>query len=323
METLAPDAAADEEPMPVGGASLPDIRAALARTGERVEAVLSDLLHSHAASGEIVRPERLLGAMRHGVLNGGKRLRPALVVEAAALFGVERSNPGLLRTAAALECIHCYSLIHDDLPAMDDDDTRRGQPTVHVAFDEATAILAGDALMTLAFQAVAEPETHPDTAVRIALVSRLAVASGIGGMAGGQMFDLAFEAEAPDEAASRRMQAMKTGALIEAACGMGAIHAGASDSAQAALREYGLAIGLAFQLADDILDETADADALGKAVGKDADQGKATFVYFHGLDGARARLREEIERAHAALAPFGSRAETLKGLATFVAERDH
>ena len=297
--------------------------ALLSRNAAEVERVLQDLLSDTAEPDEITRPARMMDAMRHGVLNGGKRLRPALAIESARLFGLAPDDAGLLRTAAALECIHCYSLIHDDLPAMDDDDTRRGQPTVHIAYDEATAILAGDALMTLAFSALADERTHASADVRIALVAKLAVASGVGGMAGGQAFDLAFETEDPDEAASRRMQAMKTGALIEAACTMGGIHAQAGPAELVALRDYGLAIGLAFQLADDILDETSDAAAMGKAVGKDADQGKATFVHFLGLDGARARLREEVEKANDALTPFGEKAGDLKRLATFVADRDH
>ena len=303
-----------------------NLTAVLAATAKGVESTLDVLLSPEPEAGEIARPERLVHAMRHGVLNGGKRFRPALVVESARLFGCTADDAGLLRTAAAIECIHCYSLIHDDLPAMDDDDLRRGQPTVHVLYDEATAILAGDALMTLAFAALADERTHHDPAVRAALVSRLALASGMGGMAGGQMLDLLFEDAdpaqgRPDEAASRTMQAMKTGALIEAACGMGAIHAGASADGQAALRRYGLAVGLAFQLADDLLDHTSSADAMGKAVGKDEARGKATFVTFLGLDGTRARLDAELRRAHEAVEGFGARAATLKALATFVATR--
>ena len=311
------------EPSGAGARPIEDV---LREAARGVERTLDALLASRPERGEIARPERLLAAMRHGVLNGGKRFRPALAVEAARLFGMDGADEGLLRTAAAIECIHCYSLIHDDLPAMDDDDLRRGQPTVHVVYDDATAILAGDALMTLAFAAIADPRTHADPAVRAALVGRLALASGIGGMAGGQMLDLEFEgadpAEGrPDEAASRTMQAMKTGALIEAACGMGAIHAGADEAAQGALSEYGRAIGFAFQLADDLLDHTASPLEMGKAVGKDEARGKATFVTFLGLDGTRERLDAELARAHRALDRFGARGETLKRLATFVAER--
>ena len=303
--------------------TVPDdnLTASLSQTAERVERTLDALLSPRPEAGEIARPERLVHAMRHGVLNGGKRFRPALAVESARLFGLAPDDGGLLRTAAAIECIHCYSLIHDDLPAMDDDDLRRGQPTVHVLYDEATAILAGDALMTLAFAALADERTHRDPATRARLVLRLALASGTGGMAGGQMLDLEFEDGAPDEAASQTMQAMKTGALIEAACGMGAIHAGASADEEAALSRYGLAVGLAFQLADDLLDHTSSADAMGKAVGKDSARGKATFVTFHGIEGTQERLRLELDKAHAALDGFGERGATLKALARFVAER--
>ena len=294
----------------------------LAEHAARVEATLADLLAPAPLPGEVARPARLVEAMRHGVLGGGKRFRPALVIESARLFGAAPDDAGLLRNAAAVECIHCYSLIHDDLPAMDDDDLRRGRPTVHVAFDEATAILAGDALMTLAFAVLADPLTHDEPATRAALVSRLALASGMGGMAGGQMLDLMFETDTPDENASRTMQAMKTGALIEAACTMGALHAGAGADDEARLGAYGRAVGLAFQLADDLLDRTADAAAMGKAVGKDDARGKATFVAFHGIEGTRARLAEVLEEAHAALEAFGERSEGLRRLATFVAERE-
>ena len=293
------------------------------RTAAAVEEMLARLLAPAPEEGEIARPERLVAAMRHGVLNGGKRVRPLLAVEAARLFGTAPDDPGLLRTAAAVECIHCYSLIHDDLPAMDDDDTRRGQPTVHVAFDEATAILAGDALMTLAFAALADPATHAEASVRCALMARLALSSGMGGMAGGQIYDLEFEEGDPSQEQSRLMQSMKTGALIEAACLMGGIHAEASAADLAALSRYGRAVGLAFQLADDLLDHTSSAAAMGKAVGKDADRGKATFVHFLGLDGTRRRLDAVLGEAHRALDPFGERGRTLRDLATFVAERDH
>ena len=302
---------------------MPDPLAVLQTHAGRVESTLAALLNGAAEPGEIARPERLVAAMRHGVLGGGKRFRPALVIECARLLGVRADDRGLLRAAAAVECIHCYSLIHDDLPAMDDDDLRRGRPTVHKAFDEATAILAGDALMTLAFAVLADERTHPDGAVRASLVSRLALASGLGGMAGGQMLDLAFETEEPDEAASRTMQAMKTGALIEASCRLGALHAGADEVAETRLAAYGRAVGLAFQLADDLLDHTADADAMGKAVGKDAARGKATFVTFHGIEGTRTRLAEVLDEAEVALDGFGAEAERLRALARFVAERGH
>jgi farnesyl diphosphate synthase len=269
---------------------------------------------------------RLAGAMRHAALGGGKRLRPFLVAESAALFGVPRA--GAMPTAAALECVHCYSLVHDDLPAMDDDDLRRGLPTVHRAFDEATAILAGDALLTLAFDILAREETHPDPAVRVALIAGLARASGTQGMVGGQMLDLAAEGRFEEAGRSRlgaddvaRLQAMKTGALLRYACEAGARLGGASPSERAALDTYALAIGRAFQIADDLLDVEGEAGAVGKAVGKDAEAGKATFVELLGVAGARAELGRLVAEAEAALAPFGPRATLLDQAARFIANR--
>lgn len=292
----------------------------LKANAQSVEAVLADLLSGERRPGEIVRPERLLLAMRHGVLAGGKRLRPFLVVETAALFP-EAERTAALRVGAALECIHCYSLVHDDLPAMDDDALRRGQPTVHVAFDEATAILAGDSLLTLAFDIVAAPETNVSDAVKTQLVLALARAAGIGGMAGGQVLDLAAETEAPDEAGIVTLQAMKTGAIIRFACEAGAMLAGASEAERLALARYGEAIGLAFQIADDLLDLTADAATMGKATGKDAGRGKATLVARRGQAWAEGRLRELVAEAEALLSPFGPRAAILAETARFIANR--
>ncbi len=292
----------------------------LRTNAEAVEALLTALLSADMQADEIARPERLLAAMRHGVLNGGKRLRPFLVIESAALFpNVERRTA--LRIGAALECIHCYSLVHDDLPAMDDDDLRRGQPTVHVAFDEATAILAGDTLLTLAFDIVAAPDTHLPDATKTALVLALARAAGIGGMAGGQALDLAAERQAPDEDGIVTLQAMKTGALLRFACEAGAIIAGASDEDRRALRRYGETIGLAFQIADDLLDLTADAATMGKATGKDAGRGKATLVSRRGQAWAEQRLKELVTEAEALLAPFSHRAGILIETAHFIANR--
>lgn len=296
-----------------------DIDDALARRAGAVEQVLRDLLASAPAEGELHRPPQLLAAIRHGVLNGGKRLRPFLVVESAALFGAD--GPAALRVAAALECVHCYSLVHDDLPAMDDDDLRRGQPTVHKAFDEATAILAGDALLTLAFDILADDRTELPAGTRLELVRALARASGPGGMVGGQALDLAAERSTPDEAGIIRLQAMKTGALIRFACEAGAIVAGATGSERDRLAEFGSAIGLAFQLADDLLDATSDAAALGKAAGKDAAAGKATLVALHGIDWTRAQLSGLVDQASALLEPFGDRAVPLRAAAAFVALR--
>jgi farnesyl diphosphate synthase len=290
-----------------------------------IERRLDELLSAEPAEGEVVRPARLLAAMRHGCLGGGKRLRPFIVVESAALFAVPRERA--LLAGAALECVHCYSLVHDDLPAMDNDDLRRGRPTVHRAFDEATAILAGDCLLTFAFDLLGRPQTHPDPAIRCALVLQLARAAGLGGMAGGQMLDLAAEGRFADvgglrtEADIVRLQSMKTGALLHFAAVAGAILGAAAAEPQAALSRYGRALGQAFQIADDLLDVEGDAAALGKATGKDAATGKATLVGVLGVDGARRRLAALVAEADAALALFGAKAESLKAAARFVAER--
>ncbi|HEY6631253.1 MAG TPA: farnesyl diphosphate synthase [Rhizobiaceae bacterium] len=284
-----------------------------------VEQLLSQLLDDRIQPGEIARPATLLAAMRHGVLNGGKRLRPFLLLESAALFGADEG--AALRVAAALECVHCYSLIHDDLPAMDDDDLRRGQPTVHKAFDEATAILAGDSLLTFAFDIVADEATALSSDRRAALVLALARAAGLGGMAGGQALDLEAERSPPDETGIITLQAMKTGALIRFACEAGAIVAGAPPADRERLAEFGSAIGLAFQLADDLLDVTADAATMGKATGKDAAAGKATLVGLNGVDWAQSQLRGLVAQAHELLNSYGSAATTLKAAASFVAAR--
>ena len=284
-----------------------------------VETMLVGLLDLRLRTGEVARPERLLAAMRHGVLNGGKRLRPFLVIESAALFG--KHGDAILRVASALECIHCYSLVHDDLPAMDDDDMRRGQPTVHKAYDEAAAILAGDSLLTYAFDIVASDETDLPADIRVQIVSALARASGVGGMAGGQALDLMAEDNKPDEAGIITLQAMKTGALIRFACEAGAIIAGASREDRERMAEFGSAIGLAFQLADDLLDVTADAAAMGKATGKDAAAGKATLVALHGIDWTRKQLSGLVAQAESLLEPFGDDATILKQAARFIAER--
>ncbi|TPL43326.1 polyprenyl synthetase family protein [Mesorhizobium sp. B2-4-4] len=294
---------------------------ALVARAAAVETLLRRLLDDRALTGEIARPGRLMAAMRHGVLNGGKRLRPFLVMESAALFSAD--GEAALRVAAALECVHCYSLIHDDLPAMDDDDLRRGQPTVHRAFDEATAILAGDALLTLAFDILADETTALPAERRAAVVLALARAAGTGGMVGGQTLDLEAERIAPDEAGIIRLQAMKTGALIRFACEAGAVVAGVPAGDRERLAEFGSAIGLAFQLADDLLDLTADAAQMGKATGKDAAAGKATLVALHGEAWARAQLHGLVHQAHALLEPYGEQAGLLKAAATFVATRNN
>ena len=301
-----------------------DFPARLSSVAAETEKLLNQLLGDAPVAGEIARPPRLVAAMCHSALDGGKRLRPFLLVEAAAVFGAARA--GALMAGAALELVHCYSLVHDDLPAMDDDDLRRGRPTVHKAFDEATAILVGDALLTLAFDVMARNEVHADPKVRIALVSELARASGLGGMAGGQMLDLAAEGRFEQkrsltEKEIATLQAMKTGALIRFACRAGAILGQADAAALDSIDRYGTAVGKAFQIADDLLDVEGDAKTLGKAAGKDAAAGKATLVSALGVDGARARLKDLVAQADAALAPFGAKADTLRAAARFVAER--
>lgn len=293
----------------------------LAINADAVERLLRRLLDERPREGEIVRPARLLAAMRHGALNGGKRLRPFLLIETARLFDVQGET--VLRVAAALECVHCYSLIHDDLPSMDDDDLRRGQPTVHRAFDEATAILAGDSLLTYAFDILAGEETELAAETRIALVRGLARAAGAGGMAGGQALDLAAEREPPDEAGIVRLQAMKTGALIRFACEAGAVLGDADATDRDRLSAFGGAIGLAFQLADDLLDMTASSESMGKATGKDAAAGKATLAGLHGEDWARSQLDGLVAQAEDLLEPYGEKGTILRQAARFVAAREN
>jgi len=302
-----------------------DLDARLAQNAAAIEALLEALLSEAPAAGEIVRPPRLVAAMRHGALGGGKRLRPFLTVETARFLGVPVEQAR--RAGAAVELLHCYSLVHDDLPAMDDDDLRRGRPTVHKAFDEATAILAGDALLTLAFEVLADEATHPDGAIRAALVTCLARASGLGGMVGGQMLDLAAEGRfeavrgALPEAEIRRLQAMKTGALLAASVEIGARLGGADVAALAALGRYGRALGATFQIADDILDVESDAEQMGKATAKDADKGKGTLVGALGLEGAKRERDRLSAEAVEVLAGFGPDADVLRAAARFAAER--
>jgi farnesyl diphosphate synthase len=298
----------------------------LSAVASETEALIGHLLAAQSLDGERARPQRLLNAMRYASLNGGKRFRPFLVVASAALFNVPRQRA--LMAGAALECVHCYSLVHDDLPAMDDDDLRRGQPTAHKKFDEATAILAGDGLLTFAFDILARPETHPDAAVRVELVLALARAAGLGGMVGGQMLDLAaegrFDGGKPksfDEAGVATLQAMKTGALFRFACDAGAILGQANAAQRAALAQFGSVVGQAFQIADDLLDVESDAATLGKAAGKDAEAGKATLVGVLGMAKAKDRLHALVAQAEAALASFGASATVLKQAAHFVADR--
>jgi farnesyl diphosphate synthase len=262
----------------------------LAATAAEIDALLDRLI-----SGNNAPAEGLVAAMRYALLGGGKRLRPFLLVESAKLFGVPRHRA--LRAGAALECVHCYSLIHDDLPAMDDDDLRRGKPTVHKAFDEATAILAGDALLTFAFELLSDPDTHPDASVRVTLIEGLAKAAGKDGMAGGQMLDLAAQGKSlSDPAGVLRLQAMKTGALFRYACEAGAILGESRPDDRQALRQYAEDIGIAFQIADDILDRQA-------------------------TPAARDHARQLVSRAKSALAPFAEKAAILAAAADYVLER--
>jgi farnesyl diphosphate synthase len=290
---------------------------------ESVEAMLERLLGDPPLAGELHRPSRLLAAMRHGALAGGKRLRPFLTIETARALGLGGEGP--LRAGSAIELIHCYSLVHDDLPAMDDDDLRRGRPTVHKAFDEATAILAGDGLLTLAFDVMGDVATHADGAIRAALCVGLARAAGVGGMAGGQMLDLEAEtATKPlNKAAIERLQAMKTGALLTYSVEAGAIIAEARPEQRTALVRFGRALGAAFQVADDILDAEGDEAQLGKRAGKDAGRNKATLIAALGLDGAKKVRDRLVEDAETALteARLGDADATLREAARFVATR--
>ncbi len=298
-----------------------DFPAEIADCARAVEAGLAQHLDIARLSGPGPASERVVAAMRHGSLDGGKRLRPLLLRQAAAIFSIPAA--GALPAGLAVEMVHCYSLIHDDLPAMDDDDLRRGRPTVHKAFDEATAILAGDALLTHAFGLLADPECHADANVRIALVAELARGAGAGGMVGGQMRDIEGEQDSFSGDEISTMQAMKTGALIRASVRMGAILGGADARALSALTAYAEAAGRAFQLADDILDVTATPEAMGKATGKDAGAGKQTLVATLGVDGARARLDQIVAEAVLALRTFGPKADGLRATARYFASREH
>jgi farnesyl diphosphate synthase len=262
----------------------------------------------------------LYKAMRHAAIGGGKRLRPLLVFATARLFGVDRQAAA--RVATAIECIHVYSLVHDDLPAMDDDDLRRGKPTVHKAFDEATAILAGDCLHALAFEILADEKTHPDPFVRSELILCLAHASGPSGMAGGQAMDLEAERSSFDLATVTRLQAMKTGALIACSVEAGAILGRIAPEGRTGLKGYARDIGLAFQIADDLLDIEGDEDKVGKALRKDGAAGKETFVSLLGVDRAREQARMLVDQAVAHLHAYGAEADLLRDLARYTLERD-
>jgi len=297
--------------------------ARLAESAAAVERELEDFLIFKPRSGETARPRRLLEAMRYATLGGGKRLRPFLTIETARALG--RDDQGPRRAGAAIECVHAYSLIHDDLPSMDDDDLRRGRPTTHRAFGEATAILAGDALQALAFEILADPATDRNAEVRAALCAGLARAIGFAGMVGGQMLDIEAEKSAAPLGVEeiKLLQAMKTGALLRFSVEAGSHLAGAGAKAAAALSTYGRTIGAAFQIADDILDAEGDAATLGKRAGKDAGRNKGTLVGALGLEGARRELARLVDEAISAVdaAGLGSAGDTLRATARFVATR--
>ncbi len=291
---------------------------ALAAVAVDVDATIASLLDY--PSGQAPEIANLWEAMRYAALAGGKRLRPFLVLSSAEICEGDRQVA--LRVAAAVEMMHTYSLVHDDLPAMDDDDLRRGQPTLHKQFDEATAILSGDALLTLAFEVLADPKTHADPAIRAELVLGLARAGGLEGMAGGQMLDLQAERQpVEDDAGIMQLEAMKTGALFAWSCEAGAVAAGADDKSRLHLRDFGADFGLAFQITDDILDEIGDTTETGKAVGKDTARGKATFVSRHGLDGARAIAERHVQMAVENLDFFGEKADLLRAAAERLIDR--
>lgn len=291
-----------------------DLENALSACAENVEDVLDRLLPKTET------PEaRVIDAMRYATLGGGKRIRPFLLTQSAGLFGVSESRA--FRAAAALEMVHCYSLVHDDLPAMDDDDMRRGRPTVHKEYDDATAILAGDALLTKAFEVLADPLTHDNSDVRANLCLALAKASGEHGMVGGQMLDLVAEHSNLDIPEITRLQRMKTGALIAVACDMGAIMGKASEHARMALHHYAHDIGLAFQIADDLLDIEGDSKEVGKRTGKDEAAGKATFVSLMGVERARDQAHMLADQAATHLEMFEEKGEHLKELANFIVTR--
>ena len=293
-----------------------DFPARLSAIAAQMEATLSDILPNPEGHQSVI-----MEAMRYAALGGGKRLRPFLMVETARMLG--HLDEGVYIAAAALECLHVYSLVHDDLPCMDDDDLRRGKPTVHKAYDEAMAVLAGDGLLTHSFELLARDDVHPDPHIRLALISGLAKAGGTHGMIGGQVIDISVSESDRDEALITQLQDLKTGALIEYAVTAGATLAGATAEHHSALQNYARDMGLAFQIKDDILDVEGDAAVLGKAVGKDENLGKATFVSILGLEGARGKAEELGMRAKRHLEPFGENAQTLCDTVDFVLNRAH
>ena len=287
----------------------------MGQVAKAVEGVLEQVLPKpHGLHG------RIHEAMRYATFAGGKRLRPFLVAHSASLFGVNPANA--LRAAASIEVLHTYSLVHDDLPCMDDDDLRRGRPTTHKAFDEATAVLTGDALLTIAFEILAHADTHPSAEVRCQLISRLAEAAGSNGMIGGQMIDMRAGESAFGADEVILLQRLKTGQLFEFSCEAGAILGEASVEHQNRLRNYSRDMGLVFQITDDLLDVTSTAEKTGKAVGKDKEHGKATLVSIYGIDGARNQAESIAKRAIEALSPYGPEADDLRSLPLFLLDRE-
>ncbi len=292
------------------------LRDALAAQAATVERMIDTLLPLPDG------PERrVVDAMRYATLGGGKRMRAFLVMEVAGLFGVAETCAA--RVAASVEMLHAYSLVHDDLPCMDDDDLRRGQPSTHRQFDEATAVLAGDALQARAFEILAEPGTHSDPAARCELVIALGQAAGMRGMVGGQMIDMATEGQTLTAAEIARLQALKTGRLLQYSAEAGAILGRAPAPLRAHIMAYGRDLGAAFQIADDVLDASGTTDGIGKTAGKDAAAGKATLVSLLGLDRARTQAETLARQASEHLASFDHRAENLRSLAAYVVERGH
>ena len=305
------EGAVNSAPSPVS--QLPDALTAAAKTVDAVlDAVLPKPHGLHARTHE---------AMRYATFAGGKRLRPFLVLYSARLFGVDEARAA--RTAAAIEVLHTYSLVHDDLPCMDDDDLRRGRPTVHVAFDEMTAVLAGDALLTISFEILSDAKTHPSADVRVKLVSRLAQAAGSDGMIGGQMIDMLAPAKTFGAEEIMLLQRLKTGQLFEFSCEAGAILGEASNADRERMRAFARDMGLVFQITDDLLDVTSSAEKTGKAVGKDAEQGKATLVSIYGIERARAEAEKLARRAAEALAPYGNLVSELCALPSFLIDREN
>ena len=292
----------------------PSLSAAMAQAATSVTETMERILPKSDFA-----EQKLFDAMRYSVLAGGKRLRPFLLLSTAAMYGVDEDCA--LRAAAAIECMHCYSLVHDDLPAMDDSELRRGQPTTHIKYDEATAILAGDGLLTIAFEILADSRTHEDPNVRCALISTLAKAGGANGMIGGQMLDLIAETTPFDIGAITRLQRMKTGELIACSTEMGALLGKAPVQHLNALRAYAHDLGLAFQIIDDLLDAEGTAEETGKPVGRDEQAGKATFVTILGHDRARQQARLLSEQAIQHLSQFAGRAKNLEEVARFVVDR--